>query len=129
MRILLKSRIASRQNLPTVGVRGHKIWYAADAVIDRLKASGGGSRAHGSLLETTSPSHAVGTCYFALRTMRPLKLLRTMLWQPIRAVITRHHLRKPWWIVPSFVAEIRGILLAVKLNRNGAKLISAQSSS
>jgi glycosyltransferase involved in cell wall biosynthesis len=105
-----------------------KIWFCADAVIEHLKAGGGGTRAHGLLLQTLSPSHSVGTYYYALRTMSNLQVARTFFWQPFRAVITRHHLRKPWWIIPSFIAELRGVALALKLQRDGPKLLRMRSS-
>jgi hypothetical protein len=54
--------------------------------------------------------------------------LRQILLRPLRAVRTRHHLRRPWWIPLTLIAELRGLLLALRLHRGGAKLLDASTS-
>jgi hypothetical protein len=82
----------------------------------------GGTRAHGHHLRTLLPRHSVGAYYFLMKTRQP-GWRRQVLWRPIRAVRTRHHLRRPWWIPATLVAELRGFLLARRLLRNGERLI------
>jgi GT2 family glycosyltransferase len=98
------------------------ILYEPRAAIRHLQISTGGTRAHGHHLRTTRPMHSVGAYYELLRTRRP-GWLRQILWRPLRAVRTRHHLRRPWRIPLTLLAELRGLLLALKLNRGGAKLL------
>ncbi len=105
---------------------GQCIWFEPAACLHHLKAFDGGTRSHGRLLITSTPNHAVGKYYFALRTMTRSRCLREFVYQPFRSVATRHHLRHPWGIPASFVAELRGIFLALKLYRSGAKLMKIE---
>jgi glycosyltransferase involved in cell wall biosynthesis len=98
------------------------IRYEPRATIRHLALPTGGTRAHGHHLRTSLPRHSVGAYYFLLKT-RPAGWRRQMLWRPIRAVRTRHHLRRPWWIPAALVAELRGFLLALRLLRSGERLI------
>jgi glycosyltransferase involved in cell wall biosynthesis len=100
------------------------IRYEPHARIYHLAISSGGTRAHGHHLRTINPSHAVGAYYFLLKSRRP-GWIRELLWRPIRAVRTRHHLRRPWWIPITMIAEARGFILARRLLRAGPKLIEA----
>ena len=103
---------------------GNPILFEPEACLHHLKSYEGGTRAHGQLLTTTTPNHAVGKYYFALRTMPWFLSVREMLWQPIRSVVTRHHLRRPWWIPLSFVAELRGLAWALRLHLRGPALVA-----
>ena len=100
-----------------------EIRFAPEACIDHLKSAEGGTRAHGKLLTTMRPSHSVGSYYFAFRTKPWWRSVAVMLCQPFRAVATRHHLRSPWWILPSFIAEIRGVFWAISLCGHGPRYI------
>ena len=102
---------------------GREIRFVPQACIDHLKSAEGGTRAHGKLLTTMRPSHSVGNYYFMLRTKPWWKSLAMMFWLPFRAVATRHHLRNPWWILPSFIAEIRGVWWAMRLFVGGPSYI------
>jgi len=102
------------------------ILYEPRAAIHHLQISTGGTRAHGHHLRTVRPTHSVGAYYELFRTHRP-GWLQQIMWRPLRAVCTRHHLRRPWWIPLTMVGELRGLLLAMKLNRGGAKLLDASS--
>jgi glycosyltransferase involved in cell wall biosynthesis len=97
------------------------IRFEPSASIRHLAIASGGTRAHGNHLRTASPAHAAGAYYFLLRTRRE-RWIAQMLWRPIRAIRTRHHLRRPWWIPVTLLAEARGLLLAWKLSRRGARL-------
>lgn len=98
------------------------IRYEPRALIHHLAVSSGGTRAHGHHLRTLQPSHSVGAYYYLLKTRRP-GWWRQVLWRPLRAVRTRHHLRRPWWIPVTLVAEVRGLLLALKLHRQGPRMV------
>lgn len=101
---------------------GGRIWYEASALIHHLKASGGGTRVFGDYLRTAVPSHSVGEYYFAFAS-RPPGWLRTIFGRPFRAVATRHHLRRPWWIPATLVAEFGGIVWALWLTFRGPRLL------
>jgi len=96
------------------------------ASIRHLAIASGGTRAHGHHLRTAQPAHSTGAYYFLLRT-RPAGWRRQALVRPLRAVRTRHHLRRPWWIPMTLVAELRGWFNAVRLFRAGPKLIGGES--
>ena len=98
------------------------IRYEPTALIHHLALLSGGTRAHGHHLRTIRPQQSVGAYYFLMKTRRP-GWWRQLLWRPIRAVRTRHHLRRPWWIPLTIVAELRGFLLARRLLRQGEQLI------
>jgi GT2 family glycosyltransferase len=103
---------------------GLRIQFAPAALIHHLHAIKGGTRSYGDHLRTLSPAHAVGACYFLLRT-RPAGWLGSLLALPFRAVATRFHLRHPWWILPVLIAQIRALIWAVWLWAAGPKLIKS----
>jgi len=103
---------------------GGKIRYEPSALIHHLKASSGGTRVFGDFLRTVMPSHAVGEYYFAL-VARPDGWIRMFLKRPFRAVATRHHWRRPWWIPVTLIAEFSGMLWALWLFLRGPRLVSA----
>ena len=41
--------------------------------------------------------------------------------RPLRAVMTRHHLRRPWWIPVTLVAELSGMAWALLLYARGPR--------
>ena len=98
------------------------IHYEPSAIIHHLAIATGGTRAHGHHLRTIKPTHAVGAYYYWLRTRIP-GWRRQALLRPLRAVRTRHHLRRPWWIPLTLLAEARGFALAWQLARRGPKLL------
>jgi GT2 family glycosyltransferase len=107
---------------------GHKIYFAPKAIIHHLKAPSGGTRVFGEHLTTMRPDHAVGAYYFMLRTWCGWRSLRSFLWRPLRAIATRHHLRRPWWVPLTLIGELRGMALAISLAARGPNLIDAPSS-
>lgn len=98
------------------------IRYEPRALIHHLAVASGGTRAHGNHLRTLQPSHSVGAYYYLLKS-RPSGWFSQFLWRPLRAVCTRHHLRRPWWIPLTWIAEVRGMALAIKLLGQGPRLI------
>jgi GT2 family glycosyltransferase len=103
------------------------IRFVPTASIRHLAVASGGTRAYGHHLWTSAPAHSTGEYYYLLKTRVPGwfgKILR----RPLRSVRTRHHLRRPWRIPVTLLAEVRGFLLARRLLRRGPRLIRAGAS-
>lgn len=99
---------------------GRRVYFAPQACLHHLKDSGGGTRTYGEHLMTWKPDHAVGAYYYCLRTGAVKEFVK----RPFRAVATRHHLRRPWWIPLTLFAELRGMLWAVRLNMQGSACVN-----
>jgi GT2 family glycosyltransferase len=96
---------------------GRQIRFEPRACLHHLKELEGGTRTFGEHLTTWRPDHAVGAYYYALRTGS----LREFLVRPCRAVATRYHLRHPWRIPGTLLAELSGMLWALGLFMRGPK--------
>jgi glycosyltransferase involved in cell wall biosynthesis len=99
------------------GAAGHRIAYEPKAVLKHLKATSGGTRTFGDHLTTWRPDHAVGAYYHGLRTGN----WREFLSRPSRAVTTRYHLRHPWRVPGTLLAEIAGMFWAFCLFMRGPR--------
>jgi glycosyltransferase involved in cell wall biosynthesis len=99
--------------------QGLAIHFEPGACVHHLKVTGGGTRTFGEHLLTYRPDHSVGAYYYGLRT----RTLREFMMRPIRAVATRYHLRHPWRIPASLVAELGGMLWAMGLYLRGPKYV------
>lgn len=104
--------------------REGKLVFEPSAGINHLKARRGGTRAYGNPLCSASPAHSVGEYYMALRESRGLERWSFILWRIFRSVRTRFHLRHPWWIPITLIAELRGMLWAIRLNHRGPVLLN-----
>ncbi len=107
---------------------GNEILFKPDAVIDHLKVTSGGTREYGEHLTTIKPHHAVGAYYYFLvspKVENKAKEIRNRLLQSIK---TRHHLKRPWYIPVTLIAELRGLFKAKSLVRSGPKYITPSSS-
>jgi GT2 family glycosyltransferase len=107
---------------------GHRIYYEPAACIHHLKVATGGTRSFGEHLTTLKPDHAVGAYYYILQTWDGWASLGTFLGRPPRAILTRHHLRRPWWIPLTLIAELRGLFQALRLYRRGPRYLHRPSS-
>lgn len=103
---------------------GARIWFEPAASIRHLRAPRGGTRTYGSHLRTVQPGHAVGEYYYLLRR-RPSGFVRIFVTRPWRAVRTRHHLARPWWIPVTLCAEALGALWALALASRPPRLLAA----
>jgi GT2 family glycosyltransferase len=103
---------------------GYFIYYEPAALIHHLRVSGGGTRTFGDHLRSYRPNHAVGAYYFILRTWSGWRSLVRFLVRPVRAIVTRHHLCKPWWIPATVVAELSGMAWALVLAVQGPRCLS-----
>ncbi len=102
---------------------GGKIYFEPSASIRHLRAPRGGTRAQGSHLTSASAWHSVGAYYHIFITKgisggMPLALNRMF-----RSVMTKHHLRGPWWIPITLMGEARGLASALRLFAKGARLL------
>lgn len=105
---------------------GGRIRFEPEACLHHLRVVAGGTRSYGKHLTTWRPDHAVGAYYFALRTMNHGRWLWSFLSRLLSAVATRHHLRRPWWIPVTVVAELRGMLWGWRLFLTGPKLMRSR---
>ncbi|HUG41904.1 MAG TPA: glycosyltransferase [Longimicrobiales bacterium] len=108
-----------------LGAAGRRIVFEPRASLRHLKVARGGTRTYGHHLRTARPAHSVGAYYYLLRSSsdgpRPGRILNRFL----GSIRTRHHLRRPWWIVPTLVAEALGFVWACTLVLRGPRLIDA----
>lgn len=100
---------------------GCRIYFEPSACIRHLKVSVGGTRSFGDHLTTVRPDHAVGAYYYTLRSWSGWFSLKTFLSRPARAVATRHHLRNPWSIPATILAELSGMIWALFLFARGPR--------
>jgi GT2 family glycosyltransferase len=96
---------------------GGRIYYEPAACLHHLKAGSGGTRTYGEHLTTWRPDHAVGAYYYGLRT----GTMKEFLVRPWRAIATRYHLRHPWRIPATLLAELTGMAWAVVLFLRGPR--------
>ncbi len=102
---------------------GRRIRYVPEACIHHLKVASGGTRTFGEHLTTARPDHSVGGYYFLLRTQSWRQVVPGVLLRLLRSVTTRYHLRHPWRIPVTWVAELRGLLQAIRLARAGPRYV------
>jgi GT2 family glycosyltransferase len=104
---------------------GHQIFYEPAACIHHLKVSEGGTRTFGDHLRSFKPNHSVGAYYYILRTWSGWQSLVRFLRRPLQAIATRHHLRRPWWIPATLIAELSGMGWALLLAAQGPCYLSS----
>lgn len=102
---------------------GGRIFFEPSASIRHLRAPRGGTRSHGSHLRTLSPAHASGAYYHMFLTFGMVRAVAPVLRRFFSSVATRHHLRHPWWIPVTLIAELRGLLQGIFLFRKGPQLL------
>jgi GT2 family glycosyltransferase len=102
---------------------GERIYFEPAASIQHLKVQSGGTRSYGEHLKTIKPSHAVGEYYYLLRSVLVRGRLMKIIARPLFAIKTRHHLRKPWWMPITLIAEVLGFIWALFLFIRGPRYI------
>ena len=105
---------------------GYKILFEPNAVIRHLKVDDGGTRSYGNLLTTIKPSHAVGEYYYLLRSRDTRYKIFRLMWHPLRAVRTRYHLRNPWQIPVTLIAELQAFFWALFFVARGPRLLTCK---
>jgi GT2 family glycosyltransferase len=99
--------------------QGGVVLFEPRACVHHLKETAGGTRSYGDHLTTWRADHAVGAYYYSLRT----GILRDFVLRPLRSVITRYHVRRPWRIPATLVAELSGMVWALGLFFRGARIL------
>lgn len=99
---------------------GGRVRFEPAAPIRHLRIPTGGVRAHGDHRRSASPAHPAGDYYFA-------RLHVPSFWsyvgqRLVKNVATRYHLRRPLLIPFKLVGEARGLLLGLRLARQGPRL-------
>lgn len=101
---------------------GYRIWYEPEAQIRHLHHTSGGTRSGGDHLTSWKPHHPVGAYYYLFVSPRVRGRYRSVVKRLSRSVMTRHHLRKPWYIPVTLTSEILGLSWALVLRLKGQKL-------
>lgn len=108
---------------------GYRIWYEPSALVHHLHDSRGGTRSRGDHLTSWCPHHPVGAYYYLAASKRVRGRAVQMARRLFRSVLTRHHLRRPWYIPVTLVSEVAGLAWALRLRLQGPALpFSANSS-
>lgn len=102
---------------------GHRIRFDPAPRINHLRAARGGTRSLGSHLTSVSPAHGIGDYYYALQRGLSLATIGYVLRRPFREVMTRFHLRHPWWIPVKFAGELRALFGALQLHLRGPRTL------
>lgn len=103
--------------------RAGTIRYQPGASIHHLAAARGGTRSYGTHLTTHRPEHSVGDYYFAMLEGNQLEAINYCSRRLLTSVLTRFHLKHPWYIPSKLVGEVRGLLWALQLRMQGQKLV------
>jgi GT2 family glycosyltransferase len=106
---------------------GGRIFFEPSASLRHLRAPRGGTRSQGSHLRTISAAHSSGAYYHMFLTCGIPGAAARVLKRLVSSVSTRHHLRHPWWIPITMIAEFRGLLQALCLFNKGPRLLPATS--
>ena len=100
-----------------------KILFEPAASVRHLRAPSGGIRRYGDPRTSASPAVSVGDYYFALRQGLSLAGLGYAAARPFREVVTRFHLKRPWWIPVKLIGEGGALLWALGLAWKGPRLL------
>lgn len=107
---------------------GHRIYFEPKACLHHLKVTTGGTRSFGEHLTTFKPDHAVGAYYYCLRTWTGWRGLVRFLGLMPQSVATRHHLRQPWWIPVTLLAQLLAMAWALGLAWRGPRSLPIPAS-
>jgi GT2 family glycosyltransferase len=102
---------------------GKRIVFEPAASVRHLKAGSGGIRSFGNYLTTLSPGQCVGAYYHVFRSEPPRRWLGGIGRRLLDSIRTRHHVRRPWWVPATLIAEFQGILWAAGLSIRGPRLM------
>ncbi|HEX2832967.1 MAG TPA: glycosyltransferase family 2 protein [Thermoanaerobaculia bacterium] len=95
---------------------GGRIRYEPAASIRHLKAAGGGVRMWGDHRTSASPAHSIGDYTFARRHVPAFWRYVALRFR--KNLLTRFHLTHPWTVPSKLVGEVRGLLGALRDERN-----------
>lgn len=103
-------------------VSGGRIWYEPAALIRHLHYQSGGTRSRGDHLTSWNPRHPVGAYYYLFVSPRVRQRMAGAFMRLGSSVLTRHHLKKPWYIPVTITSELQGMLWALWLRCRGTAL-------
>ncbi len=104
--------------------KGGKIRFCPEASIRHLQCRHGGTRSKGSHYTSLSPVYGCGDYYFALLEGHGLETATYWLRRCWRHCRSKYHIKHPWWIPIKFIGEIRAMLMALRLYRQGPRLLN-----
>jgi len=107
---------------------GFIIQFQPAASLVHLKENTGGTRSFGHHLKSIKPAHPVGKYYYLITAKRLPRRFRRIILGPFRAIRTKHHLSRPWWIPVTLLSEFSGIVWAWWLFMRGQKHVDIQKS-
>ena len=105
---------------------GERMMFEPAASLRHLKVPAGGTRSFGDHLETARPAHTVGAYYYLMRAKLVQGRMLKILGRPLRSILTRHHLTRPWWIPITLMSELLGLAWAVSLYVRGPVLLNEE---
>lgn len=105
---------------------GHNIAFEPKASLQHLKVETGGTRTYGDHLTSLNPSHTIGMYYYLLIVKNQHNRWWRFLSAPFKSVMTRFHLKHPWYIPVTFISNVSGLFLALSLRIKGQKLLTTQ---
>ena len=108
---------------------GAHIVFQPDASVLHLKEQTGGTRSFGAHLKTMWPAHSVGRYYYLFMVKSAHRRIRRIVFGPLRAVSTRHHLKRPWWIPLTLFSEFSGLAWALWFCARGQGLLNSREQS
>lgn len=102
---------------------GKILMFQPKASILHLKESSGGTRSFGDHQKTITPSHSVGRYYYFLVVKNQHKRWARFISSPFSSCASRFHLKHPWYIPVTLIAELSGMAWAIYLAFKGQDLI------
>ena len=105
---------------------GKPMAFTPAPILHHLKLSSGGTRSfeENDFHKTRSHYHSQGDYYFALiEGQTTCETWRYILKRFFTSVVAKFYLFKPWWMPVRLLAEVRGLLKALKRHQLGQNLI------
>ena len=102
---------------------GGKILFEPMAQLRHLRVKSGGTRSFGDYLSSIFPDHSVGAYYYFFRTKNIGPAIFGSMQRFAKSVCTKYHLRRPWRIPATLVAEFWGFAWALVLSIQGPRCL------
>ena len=96
---------------------GGRVLYEPRAGIRHLKAPSGGTRVWGHHRTSARPEHSVGDYYFVFLEGRGAEVVTYVLRRLRQETLSRFHVTHPWYIPVKAIGELRGLFLALHLEK------------
>ena len=109
--------------------QGGKVLFCPKASLKHLSVARGGTRRTGQRLGSADPGFGVGDYYFALSQGEGLERWSYIGKRLFREPCNKWHLARPWFIPVKLLGEVRALIWACRLYRQGPTLVSSRESS